>query len=73
LATDVSYFTIQVLVQRGQEITTEEGPIIVCTRNDVLDDVLKRTPENRRKGSALFVCGFVPLGFSIHEVWFEVL
>jgi hypothetical protein len=43
-----------VLVKRGEDVTTEEGPIVVCTRNDALDGVLERTPEARRKGETLF-------------------
>jgi len=44
-----------VLVGREGGIpATPEGPIVVCTRNDVLDEVVKRTPESRRK-DLLFV------------------
>lgn len=27
-----------------------EGPIVVCTRNDALEDVINATPEARRRG-----------------------
>ena len=40
-----------VVVKRGEPIPSEpsSGPIYVCTRNDVLADVVAVTPESRRK------------------------
>ena len=39
-----------VMVGRSDPIpTSPAGPIVVCTRNDTLDDVVNRTPESRRK------------------------
>ena len=40
-----------VVVKRGEPIPSEpsSGPIYVCTRNDVLADVVAATPESRRK------------------------
>jgi len=40
-----------VIVRRGQPFPEHmtEGPIYVCTRNDVLDDIVAMTPENRRE------------------------
>lgn len=40
------------LVKRGDSIPLDfEGPILVCTRNDDLDSVLKTTPLSRWKGT----------------------
>ncbi|KAK7255072.1 hypothetical protein RIF29_28474 [Crotalaria pallida] len=37
-----------VLVRRGEKVPIEfQGPILVCTRNDDLDDVLNSTPPSR--------------------------
>lgn len=41
----------QILVGRGESIPeAPQGPVVVCTRNDALDDVVASTPPNRRKG-----------------------
>ena len=39
-----------VIVKRGEPIPSEpsSGPIYICTRNDVLADVVAATPDNRR-------------------------
>jgi hypothetical protein len=37
-------------VRRGGAIEGPPGPILVATRNDVLDDIVDRTPPDRRKG-----------------------
>ncbi|CAL8464443.1 g3978 [Coccomyxa elongata] len=38
------------LVGRGESIPeAPQGPVVVCTRNDALDDVVASTPPNRRK------------------------
>jgi len=43
------------VVKRGDSIPVDfEGPILVCTRNDDLDSVLKTTPLERWKGTYLF-------------------
>eukprot|EP00803_Ostreobium_quekettii_P003790 evm.model.scf_714EXC.6 EVM.evm.TU.scf_714EXC.6 scf_714EXC:42612-43193(-) len=41
------------LVKRGEPIGDDEttGPIIVCTRNDALGDVLEATPKQRWEGA----------------------
>lgn len=38
----------QTLIRRGEVIPYGNGPIVVCTRNDDLDAVLKATPEHRQ-------------------------
>lgn len=38
-----------VIVRRGGAIEGPPGPILVATRNDVLDDIVDRTPPDRRK------------------------
>ena len=41
----------QILVGRGENIPEgPEGPVVVCTRNDALEDVVVSTPSSRRKG-----------------------
>lgn len=37
-------------MRRGGAIAGPPGPILVATRNDVLDDIVDRTPQDRRKG-----------------------
>jgi hypothetical protein len=40
-----------VVVKRGEKVPDgSKGPILVCTRNDALDDVVANTPEDRREG-----------------------
>jgi hypothetical protein len=41
---------LQLLVGRGQPVEGPEGPIIVCTRNEELENVVNATPEHRREG-----------------------
>lgn len=43
---------VQVVVRRGEAIAGPPGPILVATRNDVLEDIVNRTPQDRRKGMA---------------------
>ncbi|CAG9466041.1 unnamed protein product [Pedinophyceae sp. YPF-701] len=40
-----------VVVRRGESLPANapEGPIVVCTRNDVLDEIVDKCPEERRK------------------------
>lgn len=46
----------QVLVGRGERIPEgPQGPVIVCTRNDALDDVVSMTPPDRKKGESNLV------------------
>lgn len=40
----------QVVIRRGEAISGPPGPILVATRNDVLDDIVDRTPADRRQG-----------------------
>ncbi|KAK9836876.1 hypothetical protein WJX74_010188 [Apatococcus lobatus] len=37
------------VVRRGQMVEGPQGPIVVCTRNDALEDVVNATPEERRR------------------------
>lgn len=37
------------IIGRDEAIQGPPGPIVVCTRNDALQDVVDRTPESRRK------------------------
>ena len=46
------YALLQTIIRRGEEISTSEGPIVVCTRNDDLQAVLDATPEDRHEGVA---------------------
>jgi hypothetical protein len=40
-----------VVVKRGEKVPDgTKGPILVCTRNDALDEVIANTPEDRREG-----------------------
>lgn len=39
---------LDTVVRRGESVETTDGPIYVCTRNDVLGDVVAGTPEGRR-------------------------
>lgn len=53
-----------VVVGRGQLVPADfDGPILVCTRNDDLDDVLQATPPSRRKDLVFFQNGML-------EPWF---
>ena len=50
-----------IIVRRGEKVPDKytSSPIFVCTRNDVLDDVLDATPRERWKGmkeSSLSIC-----------------
>lgn len=46
-----SLMVSQILVGKGESIPEgPQGPIVVCTRNDALDDVVASTPPNRRRG-----------------------
>ena len=47
-----SYAFLQTVIKRGEKISTTEGPIVVCTRNDDLQAVLDATPQNRHEGVA---------------------
>jgi len=40
-----------ILVKRGESVPADAppGPIVVCTRNDVLEDIIKATPADRRE------------------------
>lgn len=38
-----------VIVQRGEVISGPQGPIVVCTRNDDLEGIVKATPVERRE------------------------
>lgn len=41
----------QVIVKRGEPIPEgSEGPIVICTRNDSLAEIVSNTPEDRREG-----------------------
>lgn len=40
----------QVVVRRGEAIAGPPGPILVATRNDVLDEIVDRTPADRKQG-----------------------
>ena len=48
----VATLYLQVLVKRGEAVSSTEGPIVVCTRNDALQAVVDATPPNRRSGAA---------------------
>lgn len=50
---------VQVIVRRGEDISGPPGPILVATRNDVLDDIVNRTPADRQKGEEESVCSRV--------------
>lgn len=40
-----------VVVKRGERVPEgTKGPILVCTRNDALEEVIANTPEDRREG-----------------------
>ncbi|GAB2225477.1 hypothetical protein Droror1_Dr00006269 [Drosera rotundifolia] len=54
-----------VLVRRGEAVPLDfEGPILVCTRNDDLDEVLRATPQSRWKDLVFFQNGML-------EPWFK--
>lgn len=38
-----------VMIQRGEAIAGPEGPIVICTRNDDLEGIVKATPPERRE------------------------
>lgn len=42
---------LQVLVRRGEPIPEGTGPIVICTRNDDLEDIVANTPVDRRSGA----------------------
>ncbi len=44
-----------VVVQRGDPISGPSGPIVICTRNDVLQDIVDATPPERRSGVWMFL------------------
>eukprot|EP00968_Pinguiococcus_pyrenoidosus_P005661 scaffold368_cov258-Pinguiococcus_pyrenoidosus.AAC.24 len=47
-------------VGRGDTIDAGgSGPIYVCTRNDVLDDIVDKCPENRREDLVFLQNGFI--------------
>ena len=55
-----------VLVGRSDDMASlPAGPIYVCTRNDALDDVVERTPEDRRGDLVFLQNGYI-------EGWLEV-
>ena len=47
---------VQAVIRRGQMVEGPEGPIVVCTRNDALEDVVNATPEERRRGERTTNC-----------------
>ena len=48
------------MVGRGGAASSDgSGPIFVCTRNDVLGDLVESTPENRRKDLVFMQNGYI--------------
>lgn len=48
------------LIGRDDDIpSTGTGPIFVCTRNDVLDSIIKKTPESRREDLVFMQNGYL--------------
>jgi len=49
-----------VIVKRGESIPADHpGPIYICTRNDVLEDVIKSCPENKREDLVFLQNGMI--------------
>ena len=49
IGTALSQMTDAIVVRRGEPISSESGPIYVCTRNDDLESVVGATLPQRRK------------------------
>ena len=48
------------LLERGQSIPSDaKGPVIVCTRNDPLEEIIDRCPENRKKDLVFVQNGYL--------------
>lgn len=57
-----------VLVRRGESITTAEGPIYVCTRNDDLDAVVAATLPQRRRDLVFLQNGMLRSWLQHHQL-----
>lgn len=48
-----------VLVGRDDPIPEGEGPIYICTRNNVLEDIIEKTPPERREDLVFLQNGYI--------------
>ena len=59
---------LQTIIKRGETIVSEDdGPIIVCTRNDDLQGVLDATPPNRKQGELVLCQMLILLAWGTHN------